>query len=83
MRIAEDLRKQIAAEALGPSDIVTVAGTAQHWSVAKSTAGKAMRMLEREGPPERALGIGYMVRNKGRCQVCGYMCGSLGHKTQC
>lgn len=62
MRIADELRQQIAAGTLRPGmPVPSITTLSQQHGTARQTAAKAMRLLESEGLVTRVQGLGYYV----------------------
>lgn len=49
VKITTSLRAKLDAGTLAPGDTVTIGYLSQEWDVARRTAAKALRTLEREG----------------------------------
>jgi DNA-binding GntR family transcriptional regulator len=49
VRVAEDLRKKIAAGVLAAGDAVSITYTSQEWGISRQTVSKALGTLERDG----------------------------------
>jgi DNA-binding GntR family transcriptional regulator len=62
VRIADQVRQQIAAGKLGPGQPVpSITTLTQDHGVARQTAAKALQLLESEGLVYRVPGLGYYV----------------------
>jgi GntR family transcriptional regulator len=62
MRIAAAIRDQIASGRLGPKQSVpSITVLSRDHATSRGTAGKALRLLEREGVIFRVPGLGYHV----------------------
>jgi DNA-binding GntR family transcriptional regulator len=65
VRVAEDVRKKIAAGVLAAGDAVSITYTSQEWGISRQTVSKALGTLERDGLLKRYPGMGYYVLPRG------------------
>ena len=66
VRIADDLRRQIADGTLRPgTPVPSITTLSQEHGTARQTAAKALRLLESEGLVVRIQGLGYYVTQIG------------------
>jgi DNA-binding GntR family transcriptional regulator len=61
LRVAEEVRKKIAAGVLAAGDAVSITYTSQEWGISRQTVSKALGTLERDGLLKRYPGVGYYV----------------------